>query len=127
MTIRDRRDKRIADNLAVAESAAAEARRLKDEYEQKVRQARAEGQVALQKATEVAEAERESRVEKARAEASKVLTAAREEAEAVLVKAGDTLESQSEQVATAICSKLLKSSLGDSEGKAILSKLGGKA
>lgn len=127
MTIRDRRDKRIANNLAEAEAAAAEARRLKDDYEQKVRQARAEGQVALQKATEAAEAERKTRLEKARGEAMKTLTAAREEAEAVLAKAAETLDSQSEQVANAICSKLLTSSLGDSDGKAILSKLGGKA
>lgn len=127
MTIRDSRDKKIATSLAGAEAAAAEARRLKSDYEQKVRQARAEGQVALQKATEAAEAERKTRVEKARAEASETLSKARGDAEVVLAKAAETLESQSEQVAEAICSRLLTASLGESDGKAILSKLGGKA
>jgi F-type H+-transporting ATPase subunit b len=125
MEIRDRRDQKIASSLAGAEAAAEEARRLKSEYEEKVRDARAEGQVALQKATEAAEAERKTRVEKAREEAAVILREAREEADEALSKAEATLESQSEQVAKAIASKLLTASLGESEGKELVSKFGG--
>jgi F-type H+-transporting ATPase subunit b len=125
MEIRNLRDKRISTNLASAEDAAAEARRLKSDYEEKVRGARAEGQLALQKATEVAEAERKARVDKARAEASKVLQAARDEADDALAKAEETLEAQSEEVARAIAAKLLTASLGKSEGQKIVSKMGG--
>lgn len=125
MTIRNLRDKKITGNLAAAEEAAAEARRLKSDYEEKVRAARAEGQMALQKATEAAEAERKERVEKARAEAAKVLQAARDEADAALAKAEETLEAQSEAVAKAIAARLLTATLGQSEGQEIVSKMGG--
>lgn len=125
MEIRDRRDQKIASSLAGAEAAADEARKLKSDYEEKVREARAEGQLALQKATEAAEAERKSRVEKARAEAAEILNKAREEAATALSKAEEVLESQSDQVAKAISSKLLTASLGESDGKALVSKFGG--
>ena len=125
MEIRNLRDKKISTSLASAEEAAAEARRLKSDYEEKVRGARAEGQMALQKATEAAEVERKERVEKARAEASEVLRSAREEASAALAKAEETLEAQSEVVAKAIASKLVMASLGPSEGQEIVSKFGG--
>jgi F-type H+-transporting ATPase subunit b len=125
MEIRNLRDKKIATGRASAEEAAAEARRLKNDYEEKVRGARAEGQLALQKATEAAEAQRKGRVEKARAEASKVMQAARDEASEALAKAEETLEAQSEVVAKAIAAKLLTASLGQSEGQKIVSKLGG--
>jgi F-type H+-transporting ATPase subunit b len=125
MKIRDSRDLKISTSLASAEEAASEARRLKSEYEEKVRGARAEGQQALQKASEAAEADRKARVEKARAEASEILKAAREEAESVLAKAAETLESQAEKVGSAIASRLLVSSLGESDGEAIMSKVGG--
>ncbi len=125
MRIRESRDRKISTSLASAEEAASEARRLKSEYEEKVRSARAAGQLALTEATEAAEAARKARIEKARAEASEVLKAAREEAEAVMVKAEETLESQSEQVANAIATRLLVASLGDSEGRLVMSKIGG--
>lgn len=125
MQIRNRRDKKIADSQAAAEAAKEEVRRLKEDYEQKVRGARAEGQMALQKATEIAEAERKSRIEKARKEASDILEAARKEADEVMSKAEESLETQSEDVAKAIVSKLLSASLGDDDGKAIVAQLGG--
>ena len=125
MEIRNRRDQKISTSLAEAEAAAAEARRLKADYEEKVRQARVEGQLALQKATDVAEAERRSRVEKAREEAVTVLNAAREEANEALAKAEETLDAQAEVVAKAIASKLLTASLGPSEAAVVASKLGG--
>ncbi len=125
MQIRDSRDKKIATSLAAAEAAKDEARRLKEDYEQKVRGARADGQLALQKATESAEAERKTRVEKARQEAADILQAARKEADAMLAKAEGSLETQSEQVAKAIVSKLLTASLGEEDSKAIVATLGG--
>ena len=124
MEIRNHRDKKISTSLAAAEAAAAEARRLKESYEEKVRGARVEGQLALQKATEVAEAERKERVDRAREQAAKVLQTARDEAEATLAKAEETLESQSTAVAKAIVLKLLTASLGKAEGEQLASKLG---
>jgi F-type H+-transporting ATPase subunit b len=125
MEIRNLRDRKIAGSLAAAEEAAAEARRLKSDYEEKVRLARAEGYMALQKATEAAEADRKERVEKARTEAAKVLQSAREEADAAVAEAERTLEAQSEAVARAIAAKLVTASLGQSEGQEIVAKLGG--
>lgn len=125
MEIRNRRDKKISTSLAAAEEAAAEARRLKADYEEKVRLARAEGQLALQKATDVAESERRARVEKARAEAVELLAAARNEANDALTKAEETLDAQAELVAKAIASKLLTASLGPAEAASVAAKLGG--
>ena len=125
MEIRNLRDKKIANSLAAAEEAAAEARRLKNDYEEKVRAARADGQLALQKATDAAEADRKERVERARVEAAKVLQTAREEADAAIAEAEQTMEAQSEVVAKAIAAKLLTASLGQSEGQEIVAKLGG--
>lgn len=125
MDIRNLRDRKIATGLATAEAAAAEARSLKSEYEEKVRNARAEGQIAILKATEEAEAQRKERVDRARAEAAKILQAARDEADAILAKAEETLDVQSEAVAKAIATRLLNSSLGKVDGEAIAAKLGG--
>lgn len=125
MEIRDRRDSKIVKGLAAAESAAAEARRLKSDYEEKVRGARADGQLALQEATGKAEVDRKARVEKAREEAAKILRDAREEADAALATAEETLESQSDVVAKAIASKLLSSSLDSKDSKTLIASLGG--
>ena len=125
MEIRNLRDKKISGSLAAAEEAAAEARRLKSDYEEKVRAARVDGQLALQKATDAAEADRKERVERARAEAAKVLQAAREEADAAIAEAEQTMAAQSEAVAKANAAKLVTASLGRSEGQEIVAKLGG--
>jgi F-type H+-transporting ATPase subunit b len=125
MEIRDRREKRIASNLAAAEAATAEARRLKEDYEERVRGARAEGQAALATATAEAEAERKARVERAREQASKILEEAKAAAVAAREQAEATIEAQSEQVAKAIASRLVVASLGEAEAKPVLAKIGG--
>lgn len=126
MEIRDRRDKRIASNLAAAEAATEAARRIKDEYEERVRAARSEGQVALAAATAAAEAERKSRVDKAREDAGKLIEEAKAEAAAIREKAEATIESQSETVAKAIASRLVAAALTDVEAQPVLAKIGGK-
>lgn len=125
MQIRERRDAKIAKGLAEAEAAAAEARRLKEDYEEKVRGARAEGQVAIQKATESAEVDRKARLETARSKAAEILQQARAEADEALAKAEETLEAQANRVAQAIARKLLVSSLDEPDQKSALSKIGG--
>ena len=125
MEIRDRRDKRIASNLAAAEAAAEAARRVKEEYEERVRSARAHGQSALAQATAAAEAERKSRVDKAREAAGKLLEDAKAEATAAREKAEGTIEGQAETVARAIASRLVVSSLGAAEAAPVLAKIGG--
>lgn len=125
MQIRETRDAKIAKGLADAGAAAAEARRLKEEYEEKVRGARAEGQAAIQKANEAAEADRKARLETARKKAAEILQKARAEADEALAKAEETLEAQATQVAQAIARKLLTSSLDESDCKSVLGKIGG--
>ena len=125
MQIRDRRDRKIATSLAAAESAAAEARRLKEDYEEKVRSARAEGQMSLSAATEKAEAERVERLAKAREKATEMLAKANADAEAAREKAEETIVSQSEDVAKAIASRLLVASLGKTDSKALVKKVSG--
>lgn len=125
MEIRDRRDKRIASNLAAAESAAETARKLKQEYEERVRSARAQGQAALVEATAAAEAERKARVDKAREAAGKLLEEAKAEAASLREKAEETIEGQAETVAKAIASRLVSSSLDQPEAMPVLAKIGG--
>lgn len=125
MKIREERDQKISQGLGDAEEAASEARRLKNDYEEKVRLARAEGRDALQQAIEIAERERKTRVDKARDEAAQLLRTAREEAEAGLAAAEGELDSQSDLIAKAIVSRLVTSSLGATEGDRLLSKNGG--
>ena len=125
MQIRESRDAKIAKGLADAEAAAAEARRLKEEYEETVRGARAEGQAAIQKANEAAEADRKARLEAARKKAAEILQKARSEADDALAKAEETLEAQATQVAQAIAKKLLVSSLDESDCESVLGKIGG--
>jgi F-type H+-transporting ATPase subunit b len=127
MEIRELRDKRIASNLAAAEAATAEARRVKDEYEEKVRLARAEGQAALATATAAAEAERKVRLDKAREQSGVILEQANAAAAAAREKADATVGAQSEQVALAIATRLVTASLGQAEAAPVLARLGGKS
>lgn len=127
MEIRDRRDKKIASSLLAAESATEEARRLKQDYEDKVRSARAEGHSQLALATEEVEAERKLRIAKARLEADRLLSEARAAAVVAREKAEDTIGSQSETVAKAIASRLLESSLGKADSRELVAKVGGGA
>lgn len=125
MQIRNKRDAKLASGLAAAESAAAEARRLKETYEETVRAARSEGQVTLAKATEVAEAERKARVEKAREEAGEILAQARTEAEAARAKALASAQAQAEDVCSALLERLFVASLGSAKGRELATKVGG--
>ena len=98
---------------------------MKEEYEERVRSARAHGQTALAQATAAAEAERKSRVEKARETAGKLLEDAKAEATTAREKAEGTIEGQAETVARAIASRLVVSSLGTAEAAPVLAKIGG--
>ena len=125
--IRARRDARIASNLAAADAAASAARKLKEEYEERVRAARSEGQAALAQATAAAEADRKARVDQAREQADKMLAEAKVEAAAARERAEATVASQSEQVARAIASRLVASSLSEIEAGPVLARIGGQA
>ncbi len=125
MHMRNKRDARLASSLAAAETAAAEARGMKDSYEETVRAARAEGQVTLVKATEVAEAERKARVDKAREEAGEILAQARAEAEAARAKALAGAQAQAEEVCSALLERLFVASLGSDKGRELATKVGG--
>jgi F-type H+-transporting ATPase subunit b len=125
MEIRDRRDKRIASNLAAAEAATETARRIKDEYEERVRAARSEGQSALAQAVAAAAAEREARAERARERAGRLLEETRAQAAAAREKAEARMESQTEEVAQVIVARLVTASLGEAAAP-VLAKIGGK-
>lgn len=125
MKIRDLRDNKIASSLAAAEAATEAARRVKDEYEERVRAARAEGQAALATATTTAEAERVARVDKARTDAGRMLDEAKAEAAAAREQAEGTIETQAEKVAKAIASRLVSGALGQAEAAPVLAKIGG--
>jgi F-type H+-transporting ATPase subunit b len=127
MEIRDRRDKRIAANLAAAEADTEAARRVKDEYEEQVRAARAEGQAGVASATAAAEAERKARVESAREQAARLIEEAKAEAAAARARAESTIEAQSDQVARAIASRLVSASLGELEARPVLAKIGARS
>ena len=125
MSIRDLRDRRIASNLAAAEAAAEAARRIKEDYEERVRVARSEGQSALAAATATAEADRKARVDSARAQAGKLLEEAKAEAATARQKAEAAVGTQSEAVARAIASRLVSASLPAAEAGSVLAKIGG--
>lgn len=122
---RNARDGKIAGNLAVAEAATEAARKLKEEYEEKVRDARSGGQSGLAKVTEEAEVARKARVDKAREQASQILAEAQAEAQAAREKAAATVTEQSEAVAKAIASRLISSSLDTKDSEPLLAKVGG--
>lgn len=126
MAIRNKRDGKMAKDLATAEAAAEEARKLKENYEEKVREARSGGQAGLAEVTAAAEAARKARLDEARAEATKILAEAQAEAEAARETADATVAEQSETVAKAIASRLLSSSLDAKDSKPLLAKVGGK-
>ncbi len=123
--MKDKRDARLAKNLREAEKSAAEARRLKEQYEQQVRTARVESQTALLLATESAEAEGKARVAKAREEAGKIMAQARTEAQAARDKAFADAQAESQKIADAIIERLFTASLGESKGRDVAVKLGG--
>lgn len=125
MDARNARDAKIAVKLAAAEEATEVARKLKEEYEEKVRVARLGGQAGLAEVTEKAEAERKERVDKAREKAGKILADAQAEAEAAREKAAATVKKQSEEVAQAIARRLISSSLDAKDSKPLLAKVGG--
>ncbi len=123
--IRERRDRKMNSSLALAEAATEEARSLKQDYEEKIRAARALGQSQLLSATESVEAERSRRVAAARADAELLLREAQATAQAAREKAESTIDAQSEEVAKAIASRLLESSIGRDDSRALITKIGG--
>ncbi len=127
MEMREKRDSKIARELAEAEAKTEEARKLKEDYEQKVRAARSEGQAGLAEVTEAAEAERKQRLEKAREEAQKIVAEARAEAESAREKAEKTVEDESEKVARAITKRMLRASLEPRDSEPLWAKIGGKS
>jgi len=111
----DRREKSIADNIAAAEEAAEEARRLTSQYEAKLAGAADEVRALLDEARRDAEHTKQSILEEARDAAGKERDRTLREIEAAKQGALKELADQSADVAIRLAGKIVQSKLSAEE------------
>jgi len=111
----DRREKAIADNIAAAEEAAEEARRLTSQYEAKLAAAADEVRGLLDEARRDAEHTKQSILEEARDAAGKERDRTLREIEAAKQGALKELADQSADLAIQLAGKIVKSKLSSEE------------
>ena len=107
----EERERRIAQQLADAERANAEAARLLEEHKKTVAAARMEAQDMIGKAKQVAEKEREALLARAREEYEALLTRARKDIDAEKEKAIVALRREAVELSIAAASKVIESNL----------------
>ncbi|MEW6277309.1 MAG: F0F1 ATP synthase subunit B [Candidatus Eremiobacterota bacterium] len=123
MAARRERDQKIGGKLQEAESLAAQARAVKDRYDEAIHQARLEAQQLLQTATREAEQEKAVKVAGAREEARQVV----EEAEAGIQRQREEalkeLEGDIKSLSTSIVERLLDKTLEASARDRVLTRV----
>jgi F-type H+-transporting ATPase subunit b len=122
----EEREARVAQQLADAEKANAEAARLLEQHRQALATARAEAQDLMAKAKVVAQKEREQLLAKTREEQEQLLERARREIEAEKEKAILALRREAVDLSIAAASKLVESNLdSDANRRLVLEYLAG--
>lgn len=125
MEKRNERDNAIATRLAEAENLRVEATSRRDEYQEKLRQARHESQVAVAEATRRAEEARASRLDEAREKARKVQDEAQAQVAEERAKALESFDQQVEEISLKIVSRLLSGPLSEGDQKKLMAKMRG--
>jgi len=127
--IKDREDK-VRNTLDEAESINAEAEKLKEQYGQKLSQAKKEAQDIIQSAQDSAEKTKNEIIDDAKKEARYTTEKAVRDVEAMRAKEMDKVRAEAGNIAVNMAEKLLRESLDDKYQAALvqsfLDKTGGK-
>ena len=127
--IKDREDK-VRNTLDEAESINAEAEKLKEQYGQKLSQAKKEAQDIIQSAQDSAEKTNNEIIDDAKKEARYTTEKAVRDVEAMRAKEMDKVRAEAGNIAVNMAEKLLRESLDDKYQAALvqsfLDKTGGK-
>ena len=116
----DKRKQSIADDIEAAEKEKSEAERLKNEYEEKLKNVDAEVEGILSDARQRALANENRIVADAREEAGKIIDNAHREANLEKLKVADEVKEEVINVAGAMAGKIVASSMSEAEQKRLL-------
>ncbi len=116
----DKRKQSIADDIAAAEKEKSEAERLKNEYEEKLKNVDAEVEGILSDARQRALANENRIVADAREEAGKIIDNAHREANLEKQKVADEVKKEVISVAGAMAGKIVAATMSDADQKRLL-------
>jgi len=116
----DKRKQSIADDIEAAEKEKSEAERLKNEYEEKLKNVDAEVEGILSDARQRALANENRIVADAREEAGKIIDNAHREANLEKQKVADEVKQEVINVAEAMAGKIVASSMSDADQRRLL-------
>ena len=116
----DKRKQSIADDIEAAEKEKSEAERLKNEYEEKLKNVDAEVEGILSDARQRALANENRIVADAREEAGKIIDNAHREANLEKQKVADEVKKEVINVAEAMAGKIVAASMSDADQKRLL-------
>ena len=116
----DKRKQSIADDIAAAEKEKSEAERLKNEYEEKLKNVDAEVEGILSDARQRALANENRIVADAREEAGKIIDNAHREANLEKQKVADEVKKEVISVAGAMAGKIVATTMSDADQKRLL-------
>lgn len=116
----DQRERRIADNIAAAEKAQADAKVLLEQYEQRLAGAQDEVRAILDEARRDAEHTQKQMLEKAAADAEAVMARAKREIDTAKDQALKELGEQAARLSVELASRIIRAELnGDSHARLI--------
>ena len=116
----DKRKQSIADDIEAAEKEKSEAERLKNEYEEKLKNVDAEVEGILSDARQRALANENRIVADAREEAGKIIDNAHREANLEKLKVADEVKEEVINVAGAMAGKIVASTMSEAEQRRLL-------
>ena len=116
----DKRKQSIADDIEAAEKEKSEAERLKNEYEEKLKNVDAEVEGILSDARQRALANENRIVADAREEAGKIIDNAHREANLEKQKVADEVKQEVINVAEAMAGKIVAASMSDADQRRLL-------
>ena len=116
----DKRKQSIADDIEAAEKEKSEAERLKNEYEEKLKNVDAEVEGILSDARQRALANENRIVADAREEAGKIIDNAHREANLEKQKVADEVKKEVINVAEAMAGKIVAASMSDADQRRLL-------
>ncbi|MBI3926288.1 MAG: F0F1 ATP synthase subunit B [Armatimonadetes bacterium] len=121
--VRNKRDRDIAERLAAAEKMAAEARAMKESYDQSLREVRKIAQAELAERTSQAEKKRTQLVSAARDEARSFLDEARSEVDKQRQQAMAKLDEQVGELSFKVGARLLEGALDPARAAEAVTRL----
>ena len=117
------RQARIAEGLAQAEAADKRAAEAEQAYQERIEQARKEGQAIVAQATDTGEKARQEILAKATEEAEGIKQRAREELDLERKKVQAELRDETVRLAAAMARKVLSEALGEADQRALVDRV----